>query len=428
MKRRKILLLVSLITFCYNAHAQFVWDSLISPSGNVVDGFGFGLNGQLFASNSTGMWRTTNGGNTWILINHGLATIRGYPLILTNSKGHIFLDAPRLFRSWDNGDSWLSIFEGVFSFFVTSGDTLYASSSSTIPGNGIYISTDEGNNWSLLKKDYIIVGINSKRNFFAYSPNLDTLLRSTDGGVGWSCIFAAKDGGAQQVVNYRDVSSVGVYLDTKDNIFFSFRNGANSTGPAALFRSTDNGDTWVNLNFTTEVVSWANGLNGEIYVRSFQAKSLFRSYTSGNTWENISGNLPNGGMYAIGVSPSNVLYVSLYGSKIFKYSPPTDVEAQHFPVPVLHYRLDLNFPNPFNPATMVAFELPERSHVRLRILDILGRVVAELVNKDLEAGYYSQVWNAIDLPSGVYICQVEATSITNVRKRFTKATKMLLLK
>ena len=65
------------------------------------------------------------------------------------------------------------------------------------------------------------------------------------------------------------------------------------------------------------------------------------------------------------------------------------------------YNLDQNYPNPFNPSTTIKFSLPEATNVTLRIYNTLGQKVDELVNTNLEAGWYSYQWNAYQVATGI---------------------------
>ncbi|MDD8016926.1 MAG: glycoside hydrolase family 3 C-terminal domain-containing protein [Bacteroidota bacterium] len=85
------------------------------------------------------------------------------------------------------------------------------------------------------------------------------------------------------------------------------------------------------------------------------------------------------------------------------------------------FSLSNNFPNPFNPTTVINYQLPVTSHVTLKVYDLLGREVATLVNEKKEAGNYSVQWNAINAPSGIYFARIMSGA-------YSQSKKMLLVK
>ena len=80
------------------------------------------------------------------------------------------------------------------------------------------------------------------------------------------------------------------------------------------------------------------------------------------------------------------------------------------------YALAANYPNPFNPATSIAYDLPEQTHVTLRVLDVLGREVALLVDEVQDKGAKQATWDASRAPSGIYFYQLVAGSFNQTRK------------
>ena len=80
------------------------------------------------------------------------------------------------------------------------------------------------------------------------------------------------------------------------------------------------------------------------------------------------------------------------------------------------YQLFNNYPNPFNPATKIKFDIPENTFVNLSIFDILGREVTNLVNKKLNAGSYESVWDASSLNSGIYFYRLKTESYTSTKR------------
>lgn len=83
--------------------------------------------------------------------------------------------------------------------------------------------------------------------------------------------------------------------------------------------------------------------------------------------------------------------------------------------------LEQNFPNPFNPNTIINFSLPSSGLVKLKIYNSLGKEVQTLVNKNLSAGSYSIDFNASNFSGGVYFYKLET-------ENFSKTKKMILVK
>ena len=85
------------------------------------------------------------------------------------------------------------------------------------------------------------------------------------------------------------------------------------------------------------------------------------------------------------------------------------------------YVLTQNYPNPFNPSTTINFSVTKTSFVTLKVYDLLGRLVAVLVDKEIDFGNYKVQFNAQNLSSGVYIYRIEAG-------RYSNAKKLILMK
>ncbi len=85
------------------------------------------------------------------------------------------------------------------------------------------------------------------------------------------------------------------------------------------------------------------------------------------------------------------------------------------------FKLYNNYPNPFNPSTMIKYDLPKQSKVVIKVYDILGKEVATLVNTNESAGEYTLNFNANNLASGMYVYRISAGS-------YIDSKKMILLK
>jgi hypothetical protein len=82
----------------------------------------------------------------------------------------------------------------------------------------------------------------------------------------------------------------------------------------------------------------------------------------------------------------------------------------------LEYALYQNYPNPFNPMTMIRFDLRERSHVVLEVYNIMGRKVATVVNRTMDAGRYSAEFDGTQLASGLYFYRISANNFNDLKK------------
>jgi hypothetical protein len=94
--------------------------------------------------------------------------------------------------------------------------------------------------------------------------------------------------------------------------------------------------------------------------------------------------------------------------------------------PPATYELFQNYPNPFNPTTVISYQLSGISKVNLKVYDILGREIANLVNELQEPGYYQKTFNARSYASGMYVYQLIATDEQNHKHTLRK--KMMLVK
>jgi len=80
------------------------------------------------------------------------------------------------------------------------------------------------------------------------------------------------------------------------------------------------------------------------------------------------------------------------------------------------FSLGQNYPNPFNPNTTIHFELPEASHVRLEMFNVLGQVVQEILDEKRQAGAYDVKVNAGRLSSGIYFYRLVADHVVQTKK------------
>lgn len=80
------------------------------------------------------------------------------------------------------------------------------------------------------------------------------------------------------------------------------------------------------------------------------------------------------------------------------------------------YKLNQNFPNPFNPSTKISYKINIEGIVTLQVFNLVGQVVKVLVNEFQKPGRYEVEFDAGDLPSGVYLYKLQINDFTSVKR------------
>ncbi len=153
---------------------------------------------------------------------------------------------------------------------------------------------------------------------------------------------------------------------------------------------------------------------------------VYASSDNGSTWIPLAG-------FAYKNADSCIVYnLDSKGTYIFKvlarrfdrgityYSKFSNVSNEVTLLPT-GFSLNQNFPNPFNPTTVISYSVPSTLRVTLKIYNVLGKEVMTLVDAEKTAGNYNATFDASNLPSGVYIYRIQAG-------KFSEAKRMVLVK
>ena len=92
------------------------------------------------------------------------------------------------------------------------------------------------------------------------------------------------------------------------------------------------------------------------------------------------------------------------------------------------FQLFQNYPNPFNPTTKISYTLAVDSHVRVRVFDVLGREISQLVNVEEKAGFHDVLFDAAALSSGVYFYRLDAQDLSHPQRNSSQLRRMVVLK
>ncbi len=144
--------------------------------------------------------------------------------------------------------------------------------------------------------------------------------------------------------------------------------------------------TVVNMGITYYFRGWTGAGNG--------------AYTSPDSTGNDS---------AVTVSISNPIVETV------RWSTTVGINSLGTEIPEV-FKLYSNYPNPFNPETVIRFDVPKAAYIELKVYDLLGREVAVLVNKELKAGKYEYKFDGSGLKSGIYFYRFNSAEYTEVKR------------
>ena len=351
--------------------------------------------GTVFARGYALMWRSPDQGETWIPTTFG---DDGGSNLAVSAADHLF--APLGFgsgaRSTDDGDTWTSLPIGsyVAEFGFASNGNVFAA------GGGFYRSTNNGDSWNLISSpDGLTTFAVDVHDHMVGGTIFGHALRSTDGGFLWG------DAGALTPHAFIDT-----YVDSENRMFLASHDGG------GLFRSTNDGVSWQPLtNGLMDSAIWCvtGSADGELFVAT-DTQGVFRSGDHGDTWETFSSGLPAGTISSVTTTDQGFVYASLPGGGVYQAAASaTDVT----PAAVVHpFALEQNAPNPFHPITIIRYTLDRPSEVKLKIYDVGGRCVAQLVDQSMDAGAHVATFDASALPSGVYTYVLSTATLREARK------------
>ena len=302
--------------------------------------------GYLYAATELGVWRTSNNGAYWIVTSLNNTTM--YSLASNQSRVFVGSHNSGLFYS-AGGQGWFisQLNTQSVKALALNGSFLLAGCGNSA---GVFISTNNGNNWFSSSLNY--------KSVYSLTLNGNTAFAGTGSGV-----YYSNDSGytwTQTSLNNELVYSLAV---SGSNVFAG-------TELHGVYVSEDNGVSWTQRN---------EGL-GNITIHSLRIANnyLFAGASANGVYRRQIGNL-----------------VSV--------TPQSNETAEKF-------SLSQNYPNPFNPVTYIKFDIPKRSNVVLRVFDVSGKQVSEILNGLNEAGKYTVSFDATKLASGVYFYILAATS------------------
>lgn len=188
---------------------------------------------------------------------------------------------------------------------------------------------------------------------------------------------------------------------------------------------TDTAGVLYNYTFPDSTFTDDDGNNTLTYTATLSSGGSLPSWLSFNpATRTFSGTPSVSGIISIKVTAADTANASASCTFNLNIVEHTGVRETNGQIPY-EYKLYQNFPNPFNPSTVISYSLPKNSYVNVKIYNILGKEISTLVNTFQKRGTYDVTLNTdnLNLSSGVYICALTANEI-NANKIF-KETKLM---
>lgn len=345
------------------------------------------------------IFNTTNGGNDWTqqVSTGGSGYINDIKFSRLNPLvGYAFSDPPSgagspaiIFKTTNGGISWNE-------FFVNLGAQYLGNWSSSCV-------TDSAHAW---------FGLNCQ----LVDCRTPKILYTTNGGINWISSIVTND-------HSNVVSSIAFRYDNLFGMTSPF-----DEVPVRLYSTSNGGSSW-NLNLNTlsnEIIvgiSWVPNTSVWYYA-TYQLNGLnqiLKSINNGASWSAMTSPHIDRQPYGIDLVNQNskiYAWAITYQGMILKLNDSLysiGISSQNNEVPTL-FRLYQNYPNPFNPTTVISFDMPKDGYASLKIFNAIGQEVAVIIDGNIRAGSYQKVFNAAELPSGIYFYKFTADGFSDVRK------------
>ena len=380
----------------------------------------------LYAGTDSVVYVGTNGGSQW---SSGVSPLTSHDAVACLRKfGSVLLAGTfksGIFKSTNEGLSWKPFSTGLSGLGSLDISAILVRRDSLIAGTlgaGVFItSTDFAHAWSAWGDSIIEY---QGDNVFTMTVIGNTVL--------------ANAGGNGYMFRYTDDQPWWNPLPINTPRLVGQSVSGMATGPAtviagtngALYRSTDEGLSWERSSATIPPMTFRilpvyHDTTVFAVTTSPTSSSLMISGDDGATWQSI-GEIPLTNILSVAIA-GETFYLGrvdgLWEASLSQLSTHVLVETST----AAAFSLAQNYPNPFNPTTTIGYQLSERSFVRLKIFDILGREVATLANGEELRGAHNVQWSGADVPSGVYFYRIQIRPTGGAESMGLVLTKKLLL-
>ncbi|MGD8781566.1 MAG: YCF48-related protein [Ignavibacteria bacterium] len=421
--------------------------------------------GMIVGSNGI-VYKTTNGGSEWDYQDAG--TLTNFKDVTFGDSGGVAVavgQGGEIYRSQDNGDSWSSTSSGtsknlnsvVFSDsgFIAGGDdgTLIRGNKSGTNWQSIETGTTEDFNEVYSDSGGAIWAVGDNGTIATNSPALEDgpdsssvrLVKGQKGvRIAWDSSGTAMEYhvGKQVQSDSSDISDYNKYdqLGSTMSTSIDDKNVDENSVVTYIIKSydgknyskfTDPYSIHYGLHPPSDLTAEETDSGGVLleWKRNSTINSLDKVYrkqpSTSETFEMLNEVPPDSGFYHdTDVEPGETYkYKVIAVNDSSSSASSSEVEITVDPMTNIKniiipsdFKLYQNYPNPFNPVTKINYQIKERAFVTIKVYNILGKVITELVKADKAPGYYEVKFDGSNFASGIYIYQMSAGEFTDTKK------------
>lgn len=362
-------------------------------------------------------YKTTNGGSTWT--EHNNIALNRSVGFFTPEIGIIgTLDSARtLYRTTNGGVNYVQISnsnlpnpkpKGVCGISILNSNTAFACG--TYHGFAkVLKTTNQGASWTTIFSDTSLartlidclfwsadsgIAVGGYNRNDDYQTSNAVVIITTNGGNSWQRVFrSARSNEWCWKISFFSRTSGYVSIER-----FS--------GFAYILKTTNGGFNWSEIpfrdydvegiGFINENTGWVGGWTGPTW----------QTTNGGTNWQ-----MATWGFFLNRFRFLNDTLAYSVGQRVYKFSRTlTSIQSDNISTPDF-FKLNQNFPNPFNPETLIKYELKTHGHVKIIVFGNLGNEISTLVDEELSSGSYEINFAGNDLPSGIYFYQMTVNGV-----------------
>ena len=309
------------------------------------------------------VWKTTNGGLTWIPVRDGGSTLCNSMYFLNSDTGYVTYNNSRdLYITYDGGVHW------------TSRSSSYIDELSSV----CFPSRDTG----------FVIGEFGEESY---------ILRSESGGLFWTKKVTLK--------NDRFIKLQ----------FFNAREGIALTY-YKLYKTSDAGATWTidSVHLTYSIFYDMSFIDSDHGYIVGSGGGIIKTNDGGQSWSTMESGTRNA-LNSVYLFSRDTLIIAGDYSTILSYDNGPNSGMQEV-YPCASSLLSKCYPNPANNQITISFDLPNESLVKIMVFDSWGRMVRELISERMSPGKHLRTFDAGSLPAGLYYYSIRANEICETRK------------